>query len=100
MRVHSDPLDQYKASLPKEASPEPAEQQRQKAADNVAERRRPPVDVQAAVTVLGRLPLRPGIQRADLAGANLSGADLRGANLTEANLVEADLTWANLAGRT
>ena len=50
-------------------------------------------DVQAALTVLGRLPARVGIRR-----GNLSQVDLTGANLLGANLSRADLTRANLAG--
>jgi uncharacterized protein YjbI with pentapeptide repeats len=84
---------------------------------------RPPTDIQAALTVLGRLPQRPEIPRADLSeaqlsgaqlqkanlsgaqldGANLSGAQLEKANLSEArldgaNLSGADLIWADLSG--
>jgi hypothetical protein len=60
------------------------------------------VDVQAAVTVLGRLPNRKGIQRGDLQGALLVGAelktaDLRGAALHRANLSGAVLADANLS---
>jgi uncharacterized protein YjbI with pentapeptide repeats len=100
VRVHSDPLYQYKASLPKDAPPEPAEQQRQKAADYIAERNQPPVDVQAALTVLGRLPLRPGVRRADLSGATLTEANLDEATLAKANLVRATLTEAHLVEAT
>ncbi|MGD9529055.1 pentapeptide repeat-containing protein [Pseudonocardia sp.] len=53
-------------------------------------------DVQAALTVLGRLPGRPGVTRADLSGANLTGAWLEGANLTGALLLGANLTGAAL----
>jgi len=50
------------------------------------QRPRPPIDVQAAVSVLGQLPLRSwGAHRADLAGAHLAGAELTG-NLSDANL--------------
>jgi uncharacterized protein YjbI with pentapeptide repeats len=42
--------------------------------------------VQAAVTVLGRLPPREGVSRGDLAQANLAKADLTDANLDGANL--------------
>ncbi len=61
------------------------------------------VDVQAALTVLGRLPKRRGVSRgdvggADLTGANLRSADLTGANLTRANLSGAFLTDADLTG--
>jgi hypothetical protein len=69
---------------------------------------RPTTDVQAAVTVLGRLPKRPGVSRGDLAsarlvavnldGANLSGANLDGANLSGANLDRVNLSGANLGG--
>jgi hypothetical protein len=52
------------------------------------------VDVQAALTVLGRLPHRAGVRRADLREANLAGAWLRDANLAEAWLRRADLTGA------
>jgi uncharacterized protein YjbI with pentapeptide repeats len=72
---------------------------------------KPTTDVRAAIAVLGRLPSRLDVPRADLtradfAGAalyraNLSGfglsdADLQGAGLMEANLQQANLLWANL----
>jgi uncharacterized protein YjbI with pentapeptide repeats len=63
-------------------------------------------EIQAALTVLGRLPRRAGVSRGDLRQANLTGASLHRANLTEAelgrtyltkvNLFEANLTEANL----
>jgi len=59
---------------------------------------RPATDVQAALTILGRLPDRPGLPRADLTGAILAGARLGGANLAGARLVDVDLTDARLAG--
>ena len=102
VRVHSDPLYQYKASLPETvalaASAESVEDQRRWAAQYVADLDRPPVDVQAAVTVLGRLPPREGVGRGDLAGANLTKVDLHQANLAEANLQRANLTKATLGG--
>lgn len=60
-------------------------------------------DIQAAVTVLGRLPELTGISRGDLTGAHLLRAALRGANLRETNLGrvtlrEADLRGADLRG--
>ncbi|MBO0822443.1 MAG: pentapeptide repeat-containing protein [Actinobacteria bacterium] len=58
--------------------------------------RRVTVDIQAALTVLGRLPARSGLSRADLSGANLAGAHLAGADLTKANLRGANLTGAYL----
>ncbi|GAA4895535.1 pentapeptide repeat-containing protein [Actinomycetospora straminea] len=58
----------------------------------------PATDVQAALAVLGRLPVREGVSRGDLSGATLTGANLRGANLTGANLRGANLTGANLRG--
>ena len=64
-------------------------------------RPRPAVDVQAAVTILGRLPRRNGVERgnlafADLAGATLRQADLPSVSLTGAILMGADLRGANL----
>jgi len=58
---------------------------------------KPPADVQAGLTVLGRLP-RHGVSRADLTGAHLTGAQLTGADLTGAQLTGADLTGAQLTG--
>jgi hypothetical protein len=100
VRVHSDPLFQYKASLGEAAPSEPAEEQRQKAAQYVDDLDGPPIDVQAAVTVLGRLPARPGtaLNRADLTRAWLKKANLFEANLTEATLTGANLTEATLTG--
>jgi hypothetical protein len=74
---------------------------------------RPATDVQAALTVLGRLPQQPNVSRgdltgaqvagarlggADLSGAELGGADLSGAWLDEAKLWGARLDYANLSG--
>ena len=69
---------------------------------------RPTTDVQAALTVLGRLPRRPGVSRGDLSGAqlagahldvaDLSGAQLRGVNLAGAWLGDTDLSDAYLGG--
>jgi uncharacterized protein YjbI with pentapeptide repeats len=56
----------------------------------------PTVDIQAAVTILGRLPHRDGINRGDLTFANLAGADLHEADLSEAILTGANLMRANL----
>jgi pentapeptide repeat protein len=66
----------------------------------------PATDVQAALSVLGRLPKQPKVSRGDLTGAqvagallekaNLTGALLGGANLTGALLREANLTGALL----
>jgi hypothetical protein len=57
---------------------------------------RPATDVQAALTVLGRLPQRPGIRRADLSRAQLSGALLNGANLSGAWFFGTVLSGARL----
>ena len=56
------------------------------------------VDVQAAVTVLGRLPHRKGIQRGDLQGALLVSAELKTADLACAALQGANLSGAVLSG--
>ncbi|WP_230203134.1 pentapeptide repeat-containing protein [Parafrankia discariae] len=50
--------------------------------------------MQAALTVLGRLPARGGVPRADLAGADLTRAQLFEAARTRAQLFEATLTGA------
>jgi hypothetical protein len=56
----------------------------------------PPTDVQAALTVLGRLPQLAEASRGDLTGAHLQRADLQGADLRGAKLEEADLQHADL----
>jgi len=98
VRVHSDPLYQYRASLPESVEPEPLEQQRDRAAEYVAQLAKPPVDIQAAVTVLGRLPDRPAVSRGDLSDASLNRFNLLQANFTGAILSEADLSGADLNG--
>ncbi|WP_420117271.1 pentapeptide repeat-containing protein [Micromonospora sp.] len=76
-------------------------------------RSNPPVDIQAALTVLSRRdsnrdgtvgagvedpsPRRLNLSNTDLIGADLSGADLSRANLRGAYLLDADLSNANLA---
>jgi uncharacterized protein YjbI with pentapeptide repeats len=55
-------------------------------------RARPATDIQAAVSVLGRLPQRPGISRGDLSEADLSGARLDAANLSSAQLGKVNLS--------
>lgn len=70
----------------------------------VAERRNPPEDIQAALTVLGRRTYTFGkgedapldLRRADLRGANMAGANLKGAWLDEAHLERANLVEAQL----
>ena len=126
VRVHSDPVYQYKAAQPAGwSAPMGNDQEAAALAATVADyvkNRKPPVDVQAAVTVLGRLrhlemvpradltgaTLRhvtlhtdltgAALARADLTGADLTGADLTGADLTGADLTGADLTGADLTG--
>lgn len=59
----------------------------------------PTADIQAAVTVIGRLGLpQDTTTGADLSDSCLRGADLSGAKLTNATLVDADLVNANLQG--
>jgi Pentapeptide repeats (8 copies) len=55
-------------------------------------------DIQAVLTVLGRLPHRQGVSRGDLEGALLIGAQLWRANLSDAWLQEANLSRAQLEG--
>jgi uncharacterized protein YjbI with pentapeptide repeats/pimeloyl-ACP methyl ester carboxylesterase len=74
--------------------------------DRWAERERPTTDLQAGVTVLSRLPSRPGVSRGDLTGAQLVGVelnakhhqpDLSGAAFIGANLSHALLEGVNLS---
>jgi len=64
----------------------------------------PGLDVQAALTVLGRRNFakdqdtRIDLASSCLSGANLSDADLFWANLSDATLADANLTGANLTG--
>src|SRR5439155_570222 len=57
---------------------------------------KPAIDIQAALTVIGRRKGRelPDLAEANIPGANLSGANLRSANLSVAYLIRADLTGA------
>ena len=98
VRIHSDPLYQYKSSLLDlgELRHVSAQEQQRLATEYVADLDKPPVDVQAAVTVLGRLPLRKGATRGDLSAAQLVGADLFKADLSSVNLAGANLTKAVL----
>jgi Pentapeptide repeats (8 copies) len=62
---------------------------------------RPPADIRAALTVLGRRPRRAerdslNLSGADLRGARLEGARLHGIDLTGADLREADLSTADM----
>jgi uncharacterized protein YjbI with pentapeptide repeats len=65
--------------------------------------RQPNTDIQTALTILGRLPSRSEVMRADLSGAHLEGArlvnaDLRGARLRGTHLRAADLRDSHLEG--
>ena len=64
--------------------------------DGDSPERRPPSDVQAALTVVGRRKTENDIRPMDLVGADLHGADLTGAHLTDAILTSVDLTRARL----
>lgn len=59
---------------------------------------RPPDEIQAALTVLGRRPEHPELFIADLARTNLQGAKLMGANLKRVDLTGANLYAARLGG--
>jgi uncharacterized protein YjbI with pentapeptide repeats len=103
VRAHSDPAPTL--SDPVEMTPNTLAQ-----ANGQAAGQRPPeakqpqrlsklsVDVRAALTVLGRLPFRPEVDRADLADVYLAGAALPGAGLSGFRLVGANLNEADLAG--
>jgi uncharacterized protein YjbI with pentapeptide repeats len=98
VRVHSNPLNQYRRSFPGSSAAESPEEERRKATEFVDRFPRPPVDVRVGMTVLGRLPSRPGVGRGDLTRAHLKGVDLAGANLAGATFSGANLTDANLQG--
>jgi hypothetical protein len=55
---------------------------------------KPATDVQAAISVLGRLPTVRGVSRGDLSFAHLEGADFSETNLSGANLSGADMVGA------
>jgi uncharacterized protein YjbI with pentapeptide repeats len=112
--AHDDPKPAVAERLPAAQGAEPAVGPRPHVenTDNKATPIRPATDVQAAVTVLGRLPRRhvsrgdltgaglDGVElfHADLSGIRLSGANLSGAVLSGSNLVGARLDRANLVG--
>jgi uncharacterized protein YjbI with pentapeptide repeats len=101
VRVHSASIYRYRHHLEwlGQKQLRNAEVERHKAEDHVREVPLP-VDVQAAVTVLGRLRVRPDVKRADLSGACLRKVKLDPEdNLTDARLGDkADLTEAKLNG--
>jgi hypothetical protein len=122
VREHSDPA--HTDSKPTvaeifsrllEDAGEPADSQQ--AGGGTEKKPKPSTDVQAAVTVLGRLPERSDVSRGDLSGAqlagalvrpnlsgarfvrpNLSGARLVGTNLSGARLIAVDFSFAQLSG--
>jgi uncharacterized protein YjbI with pentapeptide repeats len=115
VRAHSDPgptLPERVGIMPDtlaRANGRAADEQ-QPDARQPQQRPNPTVDVRAALTVLGRLPSRPDVDRADLsnvylaaaalAGTKLAGFRLVGANLNEADLAGADLERAQLQRAT
>jgi uncharacterized protein YjbI with pentapeptide repeats len=103
VRVHSDPIYRYRASLrlsaAEKASTLSDEALAGQAKDHVTKVAKLPVDVQAAVTVLGRLPSSETVSRGDLTEATLRHVTLH-TDLTGATLVRTDLTAANLADAT
>jgi hypothetical protein len=62
----------------------------------IAEPSAPPVDIQAALTVLGHRDANRDRSQLDLSDTNLTGANLTGANLSGANLFHAYLFHAYL----
>ena len=103
VRAHSDPAP----TLPKPVGRTPntlaqangqAAGERQPDARQPQQRPNPTVDVRAALTVLGRLPFRPDVDRADLSNAHLAAAALPGTKLSGFQLVGANLNEAKLAG--
>ena len=88
---------------PKQGMAEEAAEKPSATAPGTDVKPRPATDVQAALTVLGRLPQQPNVSRGDLTGAQIAGAqlveaDLSGAQLVEANLSDANLVQVDLSG--
>lgn len=105
VRVHSDPVYRYRASLPPAeagtATTLSHEELTDRAEDYLSKAVKLPLDVQAAVTVLGRLPYSEMIPRGDLTEATLRRVTVtRTSDLTGATLIQSDLTGANLSGAT
>jgi hypothetical protein len=97
VREASDPVMRFRASQPDDAKPLPAKAEQAAALEFVAGERLP-TDIQAALTVLGRLPQLAGVSRGDLTDAHLQGANLLAANLHGARLWGANLRLADLRG--
>jgi Pentapeptide repeats (8 copies) len=83
---------------PKQGMAEEAAEKPDATAPGTDAKPRPATDVQAALSVLGRLPQQPKVSRGDLTGAQLAGANLSGAQLAGADLSGAQLAGANLSG--
>jgi uncharacterized protein YjbI with pentapeptide repeats len=105
VRVHSDPIYRYKTERVTDLAFTPAQEEEvvKTANDYVTMAAKLSVDVQAAFTVLGRLPLVEAVSRGDLTDATLRRATtlhaiLPGATLVRADFTEADLARANLTG--
>jgi hypothetical protein len=88
LRERSEPAEVRQASPDRSGDDEPKE--------SAVSHEPLPTDVQAAITVLGRLPQRLGMSRGDLSGALLCGANLYKADLSRAQLYDIDLTSAIL----
>jgi hypothetical protein len=84
------------APRPKQSMVDEAAEKPDATAPGTDAKPRPATDVQAALSVLGRLPQQPNVSRGDLTGAQVAGAHLGGANLTSAQLAGADLSGARL----
>jgi uncharacterized membrane protein (DUF485 family) len=103
VREASDPVKRFRASQRDDGKSTVLPDAERAEALRFVAGEKPPTDVQAALTVLGRLRWLADVSRGDLTGAcllgvNLRGADLRGADLREADLQGADLQGADLQG--
>jgi hypothetical protein len=101
VRVHSDPMYRLRTDYSKDHEAllrgfSAIEDRRHLAAELIASHEGFPVDLQAAVSVLGRLPQRPDVPRGNLSGAHLPTAQLMGAELARAVLVGVNLSGATL----
>ena len=100
VRARSDrptPIRQRSRNTLAQANGRPAAE-RQPAARQPPTRSNLTTDLRAALTVLGRLPCRPNVDRADLSNARLAAVALPGTTLSGFGLIGADLEGADLVG--
>jgi hypothetical protein len=102
VRVHTDPVFRYRAARPGGLPVHQLNRNSPIVTAFVATLEHPEDDVEAALTVLGRMERlgdsRVRLHGADLRGANLQGAKLKGAELMRTDLRKASFIKAELIG--